>query len=244
MRFSWGVRSASGSGSSGLWRSLARGHFGGGRVPSSRASRLGLPALIASTRSLPRICFRTKPLAPAMMDANRASSSTKLVSMMHRTRGGSTEISRQTSIPLDPLAQPHVEHGHVRAGLRDQLKHLSPVDPSPTTISSRSFHSRSRTPRRTTSWSSRRNTPNPVPRPESPSSPAHPHQSDESTGPSASPEGRTRCGRRHAPARPRPWPRSHRPGDGFSNDVRPAIGVQFEGLSKVDTGCPPTSRQL
>src|SRR5665213_123377 len=62
----------------------------------------------SSTRLFPPTCFSTYPDDPAMIEANRASSSAYDVSMMQAVSGICDRISLHTSTPL-----PDVEDGHV-----------------------------------------------------------------------------------------------------------------------------------
>src|SRR3954453_3588412 len=92
-----------------------------------------------------------------MMEANRASSSSNEVRISALMVGSTDRRSRQTSTPLPSGSRPsRTATSGRRAGMRCPA---STADPdSPTTSMSSSASSRSRSPRRTTSWSSSRYT--------------------------------------------------------------------------------------
>ena len=111
----------------------------------------------APTRSVPRICFSTYPAAPAMIASNSASSSPNEVSIRQATSGIRERISRHTDTPSPSGSRTsRTATSGFSAGIRASAEDAVPA--SPTTVMSGSASSRSRTPRRTTSWSSRRNT--------------------------------------------------------------------------------------
>src|SRR5437764_4102967 len=111
----------------------------------------------APRMSAPRTCFSTYPAAPAMIASNSASSSANDVSIRHGRSGSSERNSRQTLTPSPSGSRTSRTATSGRtAGTRASAS--AAVDASPTTSMSPSDSSRSRTPRRTTSWSSSRNT--------------------------------------------------------------------------------------
>src|SRR3954452_6389770 len=92
-----------------------------------------------------------------MIASKSASSSLYEVSMMHASSGRAERTSRQTSTPEPSGSRTsRTATSGLVAGIRWRAS--SAVPASPTTIRSPSASSRSRTPRRTTSWSSSRNT--------------------------------------------------------------------------------------
>ena len=92
-----------------------------------------------------------------MTAASNASSSAYEVSMRHATSGKAERTSRQTSIPLPSGRRTSrmATWGRV-GGIRSRAS--AAVAASPTTSKSSSASSNDRSPVRTISWSSRRNT--------------------------------------------------------------------------------------
>lgn len=146
-----GVRRASSGGADGESAGSAR------RVRMSRAvvsgSSMDWPEATvrtAETRSATLICLSTYPLAPAMIASNRASSSSKDVSMSTARPGIRLRSSRQTLMP-SPSGRRTSSTATCgrRAGPRTSA--FSTFSASPTTEMSGSASSRSDRPRRTTS---------------------------------------------------------------------------------------------
>jgi hypothetical protein len=92
-----------------------------------------------------------------MIASNSASSSPNEVSIRHATSGSRDRISRHTVTPSPSGSRTSSTATSGRsAGMRASAEDAVPA--SPTTRMSGSASSRSRTPLRTTSWSSSRNT--------------------------------------------------------------------------------------
>src|SRR5579884_689837 len=110
-------------------------------------------ARMALTSSPPRICFSTYPLAPAMIEANSASSSANEVSISTRVSGRRVRISRVASMPLPSARRTSIttRSGRTRSA---SATASATVPASATTRMSPAASSMARSPLRTTSWSS------------------------------------------------------------------------------------------
>ncbi len=106
-----------------------------------------------SMRSMPLICLRTYPEAPAMIEANSASSSAKEVSISTLMCGQRDRISRHASTPFPSGRRTSIT---TISGVSKPTRRMaSSTEPaSPTTVMSGSASSIAFTPWRTTSWSS------------------------------------------------------------------------------------------
>lgn len=107
----------------------------------------------AVTRSVPVICFRTWPAAPAITASRSASSSSNDVSIRQASSGIRERSSRHTLTPSPSWSRTsRIATRGRSAGMRTSA--CSAVPASSTTVRSGSASNRSCTPLRTTSWSS------------------------------------------------------------------------------------------
>lgn len=113
--------------------------------------------LTPATRPPPRIFFRMWPDAPAILEAKRASSSSKEVSISTRVAGKRDRIARHASMADDPgMRASMTTTAGASSSTASRADEAS--DASPTTSISGSDSSSRQTPARTRAWSSQTST--------------------------------------------------------------------------------------